>query len=85
MASKRQSTLALSSTEVEYVAASLACQKAIWLRALLHDLNFAQTEAKIIEEDNKEAITLSKNAKYHARTKHTDIKHHFIHEKVVNA
>ena len=84
-ASKRQSTVALSSTEAEYVSASLACQEAVWLRALLDDLNFVQEESTVIKEDNQGAIALSKNPKFHARTKHIDIKHHFIRQKVDNA
>ncbi|XP_046858511.1 secreted RxLR effector protein 161-like [Xenia sp. Carnegie-2017] len=82
-ASKKQSIVALSSTEAEYVAASQACQEAIWLRGLLRDLNFTQKEPTMIKEDNQGAISLSKNQKYHPRTKHIDIKYHFIRDKVL--
>ena len=59
--SKKQTTVALSSTEAEYVTASLATQEVIWLRALLRDLNFEQTNETLINEDNQETIALSKN------------------------
>ena len=81
-ASKKQSVVALSSTEAEYVAASLASQEAVWLRALLGDISFVQEEPTMIKEDNQGAIALSKNPKYHPRTKHIDIKCHFIRDKV---
>ena len=82
-ASKKRSVVALSSTEAEYLAASLASQEAIWLRALLEDICFVQEEPTIIKEDNQGAIALSKNPKYHPRTKHIDIKYHYIRDKIV--
>eukprot|EP00112_Aurelia_sp_Birch-Aquarium-sp1_P025966 Seg893.3 transcript_id=Seg893.3/GoldUCD/mRNA.D3Y31 product="Copia protein" protein_id=Seg893.3/GoldUCD/D3Y31 len=83
-ASKKQTSVALSSTEAEYVAACLATQEAVWLRSLLADLNFVQEEPTVVQEDNQGAIAMSKNPKYHVRTKHIDIKHHFIRDKVEN-
>eukprot|EP00795_Rhopilema_esculentum_P014459 gene14460-biopygen4243 len=83
-ASKKQTSVALSSTEAEYVAACLATKEAVWLRSLLADLNFTQEEPTVVQEDNQGAIAMSKNPKFHARTKHIDIKHHFIREKVEN-
>jgi hypothetical protein len=81
---KKQETVALSSTEAEYMAATLATQEAVWLRNLLQDMNFKQNEATTIFEDNQGCIKLSKDATDHSRTKHIDIKHHFIREKVEN-
>ena len=83
-ASKKQTSIALSSTEAEYVAACLATKEAVWLRSLLADLNFIQEEPTVVQEDNQGAIAMSKNPKFNARTKHIDIKHHFIREKVEN-
>ena len=80
--SKKQATVALSSTEAEYVAASIATQEAVWLRALLADLKFIQDAPTVIEEDNQGAIALSKNPKFLGRTKHVDIRYHFIRDKV---
>jgi hypothetical protein len=81
-ASKKQSVVALSSTEAEYVAASLASQEAVWLRVLLGDMGFPQKKPTTINEHNQGAIALSKNPKYHPRTKHIDIKCHFIRDQV---
>jgi hypothetical protein len=81
-ASKKQSTIALSSTEAEYVAASLATTEAVWLRSLLHDLGYPQLEATTIFEDNQSCIALAKNPVFHTRTKHLDIKAHFVRQKV---
>ena len=81
-ASKKQSVVALSSTEAEYIAASLASQEAVWLRSLLGDISFVQKEPTVIKEDNQGTIALSRNPKYHPRTKHIDIKYHFIRDKV---
>jgi hypothetical protein len=82
--SKRQSTVAKSSTEAEYVALSSATQEAIWLRRLMKDFGGQVDTATTIYEDNQGAIELAKNAKYHNRTKHIDICHHFVREKVVS-
>ena len=81
-ASKKQSVVALSSTKAEYIAASLASQEAVWLGSLLGDISFVQKEPTVIKEDNQGTIALSKNPKYHLRTKHIDIKCHFIRDKV---
>lgn len=80
--SRRQSTVARSSTEAEYVALSSASQEAIWLRRLMSDISFQEIPPTLIHEDNQGAIDLSKNAKHHDRTKHIDISHHFICERV---
>ena len=81
-ASKKQPIIALSSTEAEYIAANLAVQEAIWLRSLLNDFGFVQKQPTNINEDNQGVIALCKNPKFHSRTKHIDIKYHFIREKI---
>ena len=80
--SKRQATVALSSTEAEYMALTHATKEAIWLRTLLSELSFMQRSATIIHEDNQSSIALARNPVHHARTKHIDIQYHFIREKV---
>jgi hypothetical protein len=80
--SKKQATVALSSTEAEYVAASHATTQAIWLRQLLKELRFPQSKSTIIRCDNQSAIALARDAQFHARTKHIDIRHHFIRDKL---
>lgn len=82
--SKKQATVAKSSTEAEYVALSSATQEAVWLRSLMGDLGRRLDAPTIIYEDNQGAIELAKNAKYHNRTKHIDICHHFVRERVIS-
>jgi len=81
-ASKLQPTVALSSAESEYMAVSEAVQDAIYLRQLSADLGFPQREPTVIYEDNQGCIALTENPVNHKRTKHIDIRHHFIRERV---
>ena len=80
--SKRQATVALSSTEAEYMALTHATKEAVWLRALLGELGFHQGDPSIIFEDNQSCIALARNPIHHARTKHIDIRHHYIRERL---
>jgi hypothetical protein len=82
--SKRQPTVALSTCEAEYVSQTEAAKEAIWLKTLLDQLNPEDSSpvATIIYGDNQGAIALAKNPQFHARTKHIDIQHHFIRQKV---
>lgn len=82
--SRKQATVAKSSTEAEYVALSSATQEAVWLRRLMEDLGRQMDAPTTIYEDNQGAIELAKNAKYHNRTKHVDTCHHFVRERVVS-
>ena len=80
--SKRQSMVALSTAEAEYIAASMATQEALWLRNLLTDLELELTGPTTIYEDNAGAIALTKNPEHHACTKHFDRKVHFVRDRV---
>ena len=80
--SKLQTTVALSSTEAEYMALCAAAQEAVHLRRLLSDLGFEQKGPTIIYEDNQSCIALAKNPVHHARTKHIDIRFHYTREKI---
>ena len=71
---KKQSIVALSSTEAEYVSSCLAVQETVWLRNFLASVGYKQRHPTIIYEDNQGAIALSRNAKNHPRTKHIDIR-----------
>ena len=62
--SKKQATVARSTTEAEYVALSFAAQEAIWLRRLLSDVGLGGDDPTVLYEDNNGAIDLSKNPKY---------------------
>lgn len=80
--SKKQATVALSTAEAEYVALTTATQEAIWLRRLLTDVGKPLAEPVVINEDNQGAIAMAKNPVGHARTKHIDIRYHFVREGV---
>ena len=84
--SKRQATVALSSTEAEYMSISNAAQEALHLKQFLSEIDpsFNCTEPITLYEDNQGAIALINNPVHHQRTKHVDIKYHFIREKVMN-
>ena len=80
--SKLQPTVALSSSEAEYMAASAAVQEALHVRSLLSSLGMEQSAATKIYEDNQGCIAMSENAMGQRRTKHIDIRYHFIRERV---
>ncbi|KAJ3474036.1 hypothetical protein NLI96_g12685 [Meripilus lineatus] len=83
--SKKQPTVAHSTVEAEYMAASHATREAIWLRTLLEDLGYPQVNASVIHADNQGCIALSRNPVAHSRAKHIDIRHHFIRERIANS
>jgi hypothetical protein len=76
--SKKQDTVAQSSAEAEYLAAGLATQQSLWLRRILEDIGEKQEESLLLHCDNKSAIAMAKNPVFHSRTRHINIKHHFI-------
>jgi hypothetical protein len=80
--SKKQSVVALSSTEAEYVALSEASREAYWLRSLYAELGFPQSLPTIIQSDNEGAIAIAKNRQYHKRSKHIDIRWHSIQDMI---
>lgn len=80
-ASRKQNTVALSTTESEYMAASEAAKEILWLRQLLIDIGEPQLMVTLCV-DNQSTIKLIHNPIYHKRTKHIDIRYNFIREKV---
>lgn len=85
LSSKLQSTVALSSREAEYIGQTNATKEAIWLRRLLNEIQpeaAYEAQATDIYCNNQGAIALAKNPQFHARTKHIDIQHHFVRDKV---
>ena len=80
--SKKQSVVALSSTEAEYIGITHAAKEATWIRHLLSELYSALILKYPITLycDNKSAIELVKNATFHSRTKHIAIRYHYIRE-----
>jgi hypothetical protein len=74
--------VALSSCEAEYIAsASVTCQ-GIWLSRLLGELLGVKAPKVKVLVHNKSAIALSKNPQHHNRSKHIDMRYHFVHECV---
>ena len=73
---------ALSTAEAEYVALAAAAQEAIWLQQLTCDILGKPVEEIEIFEDNQSAICLAINPQFHGRTKHIEIKYHFIRDQV---
>jgi hypothetical protein len=77
--SKRQPTIALSTTEAEYMANTQATKEAIWITKLMTDLVYMEEKKMmVIRCDNQGAISLTKNPTHHARTKHIDVQHDFV-------
>lgn len=78
--SKKQPVVSLSTTEAELIAAaSCACQT-VWLKRVLEKLGLNQGKTTIIHCDSSSAIKLSKNPVMHGRSKHIDVRFHFLRE-----
>lgn len=80
--SQKQKTVALSSCEAEFMAATAVACQALWLRSLLAELMGKEPKAVKVLVDNKSAIALMKNPVFHGRSKHIDTRFHFIRECV---
>ena len=78
--SKKQSVVALSTTEAKYIAAAHAMKEALWLRTFIMEITRSLTCPVTIYCDNQSAISVSKNDQFHTRMKHIDIHHHFIRD-----
>ncbi|UYV61655.1 hypothetical protein LAZ67_1005777 [Cordylochernes scorpioides] len=80
-ASQRQPIIALSTTESEYIAACSAAKELIWIRRLLQGIGCDITKETELYIDNQAAIKLVENPVFHKRTKHIDVRYHFIRSK----
>ena len=81
---KKQNIVSLSSTEAEYIAQTHAAKEGIWLKSFISEIGGGEGKPLTISCDNQGAIALAKDNKFHARTKHIDLRYHFIHEAVEN-
>lgn len=81
--SRKQRTVALSSTEAEYMALSEASKEAIYLRNILSEITGLNNCVRLYN-DNQSARKLSINPMFHNRSKHIDIRHHFVREAVAD-
>eukprot|EP00253_Pinus_taeda_P008986 PITA_08986 len=75
--SKLQETIALSTTEAEYIDALDAIKEAIWLKGLLDEIGRTQEKVNVLC-DSQSAIHLATNPAYHSKTKHIDVRYHFM-------
>ena len=79
--SQQQSVVALSSTEAEYIAATEAAKEAIWLTGLLNEIQNT-SYVPVLHIDSQSALYLCKDPVYHERSKHIDVRLHFIRDLV---
>ena len=80
--SLKQKVVALSTCEAEYVAAAIAACQVMWLRWLLGELTGMEAHPPALMEDNQPTIALTKNLVLHDRSKHIDVKFHFLRDYV---
>ena len=80
--SLKQKVVALSTCEAEYVAAATAACQVVWLRRLLGELTGVEAHPPALMVDNQPAIALVKNSVLHDRSKHIDVKFHFLRDCV---
>ena len=81
--SKKQHSVSTSTVEAEYIAAESCCAQVLWMRNQLFDYGFKLEKIPIFC-DNTSAIAITENPVQHSRTKHIDIRYHFIREHVMN-
>jgi hypothetical protein len=82
--SQRQKTVATSTMDAEYIAGAEAAKEAVWIRNFINDLRIPGVHIDTVPLyiDNNSALRLTRNPEFHSRSKHIDVKHHFIREKV---
>lgn len=80
--SKKQEVVALSSCEAEYISAAFGASQALWLSMLLKELNVKCCEIMKLRVDNRSAIDLAKHPIAHGRSKHIEVKYHFLRDQV---
>ena len=80
---KKQSCVALSTAEVEYMSLTLTAKEGIWLNRLLAELQIEKEVFKpvMIFEDNQSAICMSKNPQFHRQSKHIAVRYHFVRDE----
>jgi hypothetical protein len=80
--SKKQNSVALSTAEVKYVTASSCCAQLFWMRQTLKDYGYTMNYIPLLC-DNESAIKITYNSCEHSRTKHVDIRHHFLRDHAI--
>ena len=82
--SKKQPVVSLSTTEAEFIAATESSCQAVWLRRILETVGRNQINPTVIYCDNSSTIKLSRNPVLHRRSKHIDVRFHFLRELTRN-
>jgi hypothetical protein len=77
-----KSSVALSTAEAEYIVLCVAVREAVWLRKLLADLFGHEMDSTVIHCDNQSCVKLSENPVFHDKSKHIEIKYHYIRDMV---
>jgi hypothetical protein len=80
--SRKQGSIAQSTAEVEYISASDASKEAVWLRKLVSSLFGDKLETTVVHCDNQSCIKLTKKPVFHDRSKHIDMRYHYIRDLV---
>ena len=80
--SKKQSCIALSSTEAKYMALCQAAKESVWMVNFLKDLSISVQDSMVVNADNQGSIALTKNPVFHNQSKHIDIQYHFTQDLV---
>jgi hypothetical protein len=78
-ASKKQNSVALSTAEAEYIAAGHCCAQLLWMRQTLRDYGYKLSKVSLLC-DNESAIRMADNPVEHSRTRHIDIRYHFLRD-----
>ena len=77
--SKKQNSVSLSTAEAEYITVGSYCSQLLWMKKLLTDYEITQ-DTMVVYYDNSSAIDISKNTVQHSKTKHIEIRYHFIRD-----
>jgi hypothetical protein len=77
--SKKQTSISLSTAEAEYIAVGQCCAQLLWMRQTPRDFGYHQSKVPLLC-DSESAIRLADNPVKHSRTKHIDIRHHFLRD-----
>ena len=80
--SQKQKAVALSTVEAEYMAACAASKEGVWQRAILAQAGVSTGHAMLILTDNQGAMALAKNPNHHQRSKHIDVRYHYVRRQV---
>ena len=79
---RKHGSVSQSTAEAEYIAASAAGREAVWLRKLLSDLFSSELESTVIHCDNQSCIKLTENPMFHDRSKHIEMRYHYVWDMV---